>query len=96
MIKFWNCSEGAVFVSFILLLYWLYYFFYNTGASSGIGQGTAILFSKLGAKLAITGRNEANLNKTADECEKHSGVRVSNVQIFRLLQHRYSSRVSLS
>ncbi|XP_063402372.1 uncharacterized oxidoreductase MexAM1_META1p0182-like [Mytilus trossulus] len=41
-----------------------------TGASSGIGQGTAILFAKLGAKLAITGRNEENLQKTANECEK--------------------------
>lgn len=46
-----------------------------TGASSGIGQGTAILFSKLGAKLAITGRNDANLKKTADECEKNGGVK---------------------
>ncbi|XP_036365714.1 3-oxoacyl-[acyl-carrier-protein] reductase FabG-like isoform X1 [Octopus sinensis] len=41
------------------------------GASSGIGAGTAVLFSKLGAKLAITGRKEDNLKKTADECEKN-------------------------
>ncbi|CAG2218984.1 unnamed protein product [Mytilus edulis] len=47
-----------------------------TGASSGIGQGTAILFSKLGAKLAITGRNDANLKKTADECEKNGGEKL--------------------
>ncbi|XP_014772507.1 3-oxoacyl-[acyl-carrier-protein] reductase FabG [Octopus bimaculoides] len=42
-----------------------------SGASSGIGAGTAVLFSKLGAKLAITGRKEENLKKTADECEKN-------------------------
>ncbi|WAR08897.1 Y325-like protein [Mya arenaria] len=41
-----------------------------TGASSGIGAGTATMFSKLGALVAITGRNAENLQKTADECEK--------------------------
>ncbi len=35
-----------------------------TGASSGIGKATAILFSKLGAQLVITGRNEQNLLST--------------------------------
>ncbi|XP_062609283.1 3-oxoacyl-[acyl-carrier-protein] reductase FabG-like [Saccostrea cucullata] len=44
-----------------------------TGASSGIGAGTAILFCKLGAEVAITGRNVENLNKTAAECEKGNG-----------------------
>lgn len=44
-----------------------------TGASSGIGAGTAILFCKLGAEVAITGRNVENLSKTADECEKSNG-----------------------
>ncbi|XP_048766992.2 3-oxoacyl-[acyl-carrier-protein] reductase FabG-like [Ostrea edulis] len=44
-----------------------------TGSSSGIGAGTAILFSKLGAKVAITGRNVDNLAKTAAECEKGNG-----------------------
>lgn len=40
-----------------------------TGASSGIGASTAILFSKLGAKLSLTGRNLENLQKTADQCQ---------------------------
>ncbi|XP_056013730.1 3-oxoacyl-[acyl-carrier-protein] reductase FabG-like [Ostrea edulis] len=44
-----------------------------TGASSGIGAGTAILFCKLGAEVAITGRNVENLAKTAAECEKGNG-----------------------
>lgn len=35
-----------------------------TGASSGIGQTTAIECSKLGAKLVITGRNKERLSKT--------------------------------
>ncbi|XP_033741412.1 3-oxoacyl-[acyl-carrier-protein] reductase FabG-like [Pecten maximus] len=39
-----------------------------TGASSGIGAATAVLFSKLGAKLALTGRKEDNLQKVGQEC----------------------------
>lgn len=41
-----------------------------TGASSGIGAVTAQLFSKLGAVLAITGRNMENLKAVADKCSK--------------------------
>lgn len=40
-----------------------------TGASSGIGAAAAIEFSKLGAKVVITGRNEAKLYETASRCE---------------------------
>ena len=39
-----------------------------TGASSGIGAATAILFSKLGANLSLTGRNVENLQSTANAC----------------------------
>jgi len=39
-----------------------------TGASSGIGAATAVLFARSGAKLALTGRNEVNLQRTRDEC----------------------------
>ncbi|KAK2150223.1 hypothetical protein NP493_2838g00006 [Ridgeia piscesae] len=49
---------------------YLAYLFVNAGASSGIGAATAVLFSKLGAKLALTGRNEENLKKTVEQCEK--------------------------
>ena len=41
-----------------------------TGASSGIGAATAVHFSRLGAVLAITGRNAENLAKTARECRQ--------------------------
>ena len=39
------------------------------GASSGIGAATAILFSSLGADLALSGRNVDNLRKTGEQCE---------------------------
>lgn len=44
-----------------------------TGASSGIGAGTAIRFAKLGAKLSLNGRDEENLKKIAEECKKQPG-----------------------
>ncbi|CAG4916435.1 unnamed protein product [Colias eurytheme] len=40
-----------------------------TGASSGIGAETAIEFSKLGAKVVITGRNKAKLDEVAKLCQ---------------------------
>lgn len=46
-----------------------------TGASAGIGESTAILFSKFGAKLSLVGRNEENLRRVAEECEKSKGVK---------------------
>ncbi|CAH1248678.1 DHRS2 [Branchiostoma lanceolatum] len=39
-----------------------------TGASSGIGRGTAVEFAQLGAHLALTGRNQENLQATAKVC----------------------------
>jgi NAD(P)-dependent dehydrogenase (short-subunit alcohol dehydrogenase family) len=38
-----------------------------TGASSGIGEATAKLFAARGAKLLITGRNEAQLRAVAEK-----------------------------
>lgn len=40
-----------------------------TGASSGIGQETAIQCSKMGAKVAITARNEERLRETLSQME---------------------------
>lgn len=39
-----------------------------TGASSGIGAGTSVMFAKLGAQLALNGRDLDNLAKVAREC----------------------------
>ena len=38
------------------------------GASSGIGAATAKLFARLGAQVSLTGRDETNLQLTADGC----------------------------
>uniref|UniRef100_A0A9J8AX90 Zgc:101858 n=1 Tax=Cyprinus carpio carpio TaxID=630221 RepID=A0A9J8AX90_CYPCA len=43
-----------------------------TGASSGIGAGTAVLFAKL--VLALNGRDVDNLTKVAKECEACGAV----------------------
>ena len=40
-----------------------------TGASSGIGQATAIECSKMGAKVIITARNEERLSETYSQLE---------------------------
>lgn len=40
-----------------------------TGASSGIGRATAIVCSKMGATMIITGRNQDRLNQTLAEME---------------------------
>ncbi|XP_011200677.2 uncharacterized oxidoreductase TM_0325-like [Bactrocera dorsalis] len=40
-----------------------------TGASSGIGAATAEEFAKLGSKVVLTGRNEANLKATETACK---------------------------
>lgn len=40
-----------------------------TGASSGIGQATAIECSKMGARLVITGRNQERLQETFTKME---------------------------
>ncbi len=47
-----------------------------TGASSGIGRETAIVCSKMGAQVIITGRNDIRLDKTFSmlEGDGHSSI----------------------
>lgn len=47
-----------------------------TGASSGIGRATAIVCSKMGATLIITGRNEVRLNETLNELQGNGHISV--------------------
>lgn len=49
-----------------------------TGASSGIGAGTAVLFASLGCKLILTGRNSQNLDKVIENCKK-AGAKDSDI-----------------
>jgi len=41
-----------------------------TGAGSGIGAATALLFVRRGAKLSLADRNEVNLQRVGDECAR--------------------------
>ncbi|XP_065837563.1 3-oxoacyl-[acyl-carrier-protein] reductase FabG-like [Oscarella lobularis] len=51
-----------------------------TGASSGIGAATSRHFVGLGCRLAITGRNADNLEKTAADCRKiKSGAEILTI-----------------
>ena len=44
-----------------------------TGSSSGIGEAIAIQLAQFGARVTITGRNQAALQKVADQIERESG-----------------------
>ena len=47
-----------------------------TGASSGIGRETAIVCSKMGAEIVITGRNEERLAKTLSQLVGDSHITI--------------------
>ena len=44
-----------------------------TGGTSGIGEATAILFAKEGAKIAVTGRNQTRGNAITERITKNGG-----------------------
>lgn len=52
-----------------------------TGASSGIGQATAIECSKMGATVVITGRNTERLNQTFSQMENRGSNLSINVDL---------------
>lgn len=43
-----------------------------TGSSSGIGAAAARLFTYLGAKVVVTGRNQSRINEVVEDCKKLS------------------------
>ncbi|XP_018584162.1 uncharacterized protein LOC108920120 isoform X2 [Scleropages formosus] len=45
-----------------------------TGASSGIGAATSVLFAKLGARLVLNGRDLGSLTNTAQQCGECGAV----------------------
>ena len=57
-----------------------------TGATSGMGRATAVLFAKEGAKVVVTGRNEERAQAVVDEIKANGGeaiyviVDASNVE----------------
>lgn len=48
-----------------------------TGASSGIGRGIAVACAKMGAKIVLSGRNEARLQQTLSSLEGEGHVVLS-------------------
>ena len=48
-----------------------------TGATSGIGRATALLFAEAGASVALVGRNGRELNRLAKEIEEQKGEALS-------------------
>lgn len=47
-----------------------------TGASSGIGQATAIVCSRMGANVVVTGRNIERLNETVSHFQNPGAVQI--------------------
>ena len=55
-----------------------------TGASSGIGKATSLLFAKEGAKVIIAGRNKERLEETLNLIKKEGGngiLRITDVSV---------------
>ncbi|XP_030038529.2 3-oxoacyl-[acyl-carrier-protein] reductase FabG [Manduca sexta] len=50
-----------------------------TGASAGIGEATALLLAKMGARLSLVGRNEKNLKSVAERCKKDGASATLNI-----------------
>lgn len=47
-----------------------------TGSTSGMGRETAYLFAKEGAKVVVTGRNEARAKAVVDKIVQDGGSQV--------------------
>lgn len=52
-----------------------------TGASSGIGEHLAYAFAELGAKLILSSRNEKELNRVKNNCQKEAEILLLPVDV---------------
>ncbi len=62
-----------------------------TGASSGIGRATALLFAQNGANVVAVGRNEGELQKLVDESRETAGT--IKVQLADVTERSQTDRV---
>lgn len=60
-----------------------------TGGNSGIGLATAVLFAEQGAKVAITGRNQATLTSVAETIGEEAISIVSDVSDLNSIKNAY-------
>jgi NAD(P)-dependent dehydrogenase (short-subunit alcohol dehydrogenase family) len=60
-----------------------------TGGNSGIGLSTAILFAQEGAKVAVTGRNQASLNSAVELIGNDAIGIVSDVSDLKNIENSY-------
>ncbi len=65
-----------------------------TGSNSGIGESTVILFSKLGAKCVVTGRNETKNFEVAKKCEEVSPHKYKVLISYSFLLFSFFHRIS--
>jgi len=61
-----------------------------TGGNSGMGLATARLFAAEGAKVAITGRNEATLKKAVSEIGHHATGVIADVSNLKSIENAYA------
>ena len=52
-----------------------------TGATSGMGRATAVLFAKEGAKVVVTGRNEERAQAVVDEIKANGGEAIHTAMV---------------
>jgi NADP-dependent 3-hydroxy acid dehydrogenase YdfG len=57
-----------------------------TGSSSGIGEGIALHLAKSGARVVVTGRNEENVKRVANQCQSVSPNRLQVCHIPKILK----------
>lgn len=63
-----------------------------TGSTSGIGESIAKRMSELGANVVVTGRNQIEANRVADECYRLSPRKL---KVITRVNNHYSSILSL-